>query len=156
GGTDESGQTVTLTATSSNPALIPNPTITGSGSTRTLTYQPAANANGTVTITVTANDGQSTNNTFNRTFTITVTEVNDPPTAFNRTASTNEDTALRIPSSLLTGGSIIAQSTFDTGDGGWRVGDFFGTTGSSVPTYVASGGNPGGFIRTPDLFGWNS
>lgn len=79
GPADEAGQTVSFTATSSNPAVIPNPTISGTGSTRALTYQTVANANGTVTITVTANDGQAQNNTFSRTFTITVTPVNDVP-----------------------------------------------------------------------------
>jgi hypothetical protein len=70
--TDEASQSVTLSATSSNPAVVPNPTITGTGSTRALTYQPVANATGFVTITVTANDGQAANNTFSRTFTIQV------------------------------------------------------------------------------------
>jgi prepilin-type N-terminal cleavage/methylation domain-containing protein len=73
GPTNEAGQTVTLTTTSSDPAIVPNPTISGTGATRTLSYQPVANASGTATITVTANDGQSQNNTFFRTFTITIT-----------------------------------------------------------------------------------
>jgi hypothetical protein len=79
GGPEEAGQTVTLTATSSNPALVPNPTITGSGATRTLTYQPAADASGVVTITVTADDGQAANHILTHTFTITVNPVNDRP-----------------------------------------------------------------------------
>ncbi len=96
GGADEAGQTVTFTATSSNPALVPNPTVTGSGPTRTLTYQPAFNASGTATITVTANDGQSSPNTLTRTFTITVTAVNDPP-VFDPVAdrSVNEEAAVQ-------------------------------------------------------------
>ena len=77
--TDEATQTVAFTATSSNPSIVPNPTVTGTGATRTLSYTPAANANGTVTITVTADDGQPTINLFPRTFTITVTAVNDAP-----------------------------------------------------------------------------
>lgn len=80
GPSDESGQTVTFTATSSNPSLIPNPTVSGVGATRTLTYTPVANANGSTTITVIANDEQAQNNTFARTFTITVNSVNDLPT----------------------------------------------------------------------------
>src|SRR5207249_1871179 len=83
GGSDEAGQTVTLTAVSSDPAIVPNPTISGSGATRTLTYVPAANANGLVTITVTATDNGGTVNggvdTSTRTFTITVNAVNDAP-----------------------------------------------------------------------------
>lgn len=50
--------------------------------------------------------------------------------------------------------STIALSTFDTGTDGWEVGDFYSTTGATVPTYVSVGGNPGGFIRTSDLYDW--
>ena len=51
----------------------------------------------------------------------------------------------------------LVQSTFDTDDEGWRVGFLFDVTGfPATPTYIASGGNPGGFIRTADLFGWNA
>jgi hypothetical protein len=52
--------------------------------------------------------------------------------------------------------TVLAESTFDADDDGWRVGDFFTPTGSALPEYVAAGGNPGGFLRTADLFGWNS
>ncbi len=51
---------------------------------------------------------------------------------------------------------VIARSTFDTGNEGWRVGDFFSATGVAMPTHVAAGGNPGGFLRTSDLFDWNA
>src|SRR4029077_35629 len=37
-------------------------------------------SNGVATITVTVDDGQATNNTFSRTFTVTVSAVNDAPT----------------------------------------------------------------------------
>jgi hypothetical protein len=79
-------QNITITATSDNPALVPNPTVTytspnGSG---TLTYTPVANAFGTATITVTVKDDGGTANggvdTLVRTFTVTVTPVNDAPT----------------------------------------------------------------------------
>ena len=48
---------LTVTATSSNPGLIPKPAVnyTSPQSTGTLTYTPVANANGTATITVTVN-----------------------------------------------------------------------------------------------------
>src|SRR5205807_2464217 len=86
------------TAVSSNPAVVPHPTLSGSGGTRTLSYQPAANANGTVTITVTALDGGGTANggadSSSRTFTITVNPVNDAP-GFDAVAgqTVNEDAA---------------------------------------------------------------
>ena len=81
GATNES-QTLTVTAVSSNPALIPNPAIaytspSGSGS---LTLAPAPDAYGTATITVTVNDGQPQNNRVTRTFTVTVAHINQPPT----------------------------------------------------------------------------
>jgi hypothetical protein len=65
--------TATVSATSSNMALIPNPTITGTGATRTLTFTPVANQVAVgqtdfADITVTATDGTS----FQRTFRITV------------------------------------------------------------------------------------
>ena len=80
GSSGESGQAVTMSATSSDSTIIPNPSVSGSGSTRTLSYTPATNEFGTVTITVTAYDGQPENNTYARTFTITVNQDTTPPT----------------------------------------------------------------------------
>ncbi|MFZ5927342.1 MAG: tandem-95 repeat protein [Acidobacteriota bacterium] len=100
GPVNESSQAVTVTATSSDPSIVPDPSVTGSGATRTLTYTPAANANGTVTITVTAKDNGGTDNggqdTTTRTFTITVTPVNDKPVAQDGSLSTPEDTNVSI------------------------------------------------------------
>jgi hypothetical protein len=89
----ETGQTITtVTATSSDPTIVPNPTVTGSGATRTLTYSPVPDAFGQVTITVTAQDDGGTANggmdTFMRTFSIDVTSVNDAP-AFATIANQN-------------------------------------------------------------------
>jgi hypothetical protein len=87
-GASNETQTLTITATSSNPSLIPNPTLvyTSPNATGALNFTPVANANGTATITVTVNDGQAVNNTVVRTFTITVNPVNDAPT-FNAIAN---------------------------------------------------------------------
>ncbi|WP_425614262.1 DNRLRE domain-containing protein [Anatilimnocola sp. NA78] len=82
-------QSLTVTATSSNPALIANPTIVYSspGSTGTLTFTPVANQSGTATITVTVTDAGGTANggvnTTTRTFTVTVSApvTNVPGTA---------------------------------------------------------------------------
>ena len=81
GAADET-QTLTVTATSGNPGLIPDPavTYTSPNAAGSLSFTPAANANGSATITVTVNDGQPANNTFSRTFTVTVNAVNEPPT----------------------------------------------------------------------------
>ena len=87
-------QGLTVTATSSNTALIPNPAVTytspnGGGS---LSYTPVADANGSATITVTVTDSASL--TVTRTFTVVVTAVNDTPTiAAITNRNTNEDTA---------------------------------------------------------------
>lgn len=81
----ESNQTLTITATSSNPALIPNPTVnyTNPNTTGSLTFTPVANISGTATITVTLKDTGGTANggvdTFVRTFLVTVNSVNDAP-----------------------------------------------------------------------------
>lgn len=75
-------QSLVVTAASDNTALIPNPSVTytSPGTTGSLKYTPVANASGTATITVTVNDGQAANNLFTRSFIVTVTAVNDPPT----------------------------------------------------------------------------
>ena len=83
GGADEASQTVTFTATSSDPSVVPTPTVSGTGATRTVTYEPAADANGVVTVTLTATDdgpaGSPHVESSTETFTITVDAVNDPP-----------------------------------------------------------------------------
>lgn len=82
--TTGSGSSATVTATSSNPGLIPNPTVsyTSPNSSGTLKFSPATNANGTatITVTVTVNNGQPQNSTATQTFTVNVAPVNQPPT----------------------------------------------------------------------------
>ncbi len=83
---------LTVTATSSNTALVPNANLVlgGSGANRTLTATPAANQSGTATITVTVTDGNSA--TATDTFTLTVNAINDLPTISdiaNQTTSSN-------------------------------------------------------------------
>src|SRR5262249_56419093 len=70
GATNEN-QTLTVTASSSNTGLIPNPTVnyTSPNTNGTLTFTPAVNRNGIATVTVTVNDGGTSNNTVTRTFT---------------------------------------------------------------------------------------
>lgn len=94
-GAANEGQALTVTAVSSNPSLIPNPSVvyTSPQATGSLTFTPVANASGIATITVTVDDGQATNRTFSRTFTVTVNPGNDPPTISNiPNFSTGEDT----------------------------------------------------------------
>jgi hypothetical protein len=82
GPANESAQTPSVTASSSNPAVIPHPTVTyaSPATTGSLQFTPVANASGTATITVTVDDGGATNNTVARTFLVTVTPVDEPPT----------------------------------------------------------------------------
>ena len=82
----DSFQTVTLSAVSGNPALIPTPRITYVNTTAQglLAFTPATGAFGTALITVTVKDNGGTANggqdTISRTFLVTVNYVNDPPT----------------------------------------------------------------------------
>ncbi len=76
------GQTLVITAVSSNPSLIPNPSVnyTSPNSTGSLTFAPAQYASGTATITVTANNGLAKSNLVTRAFTVMVSPVNQAPT----------------------------------------------------------------------------
>jgi hypothetical protein len=81
-GVPTTAQTLAVTAVSSNPSLIPNPTVnyTSPNATGTLTFAPATNVSGKAIVTVIVNDSGATNNVIERTFTVTVTAVNQPPT----------------------------------------------------------------------------
>ncbi len=75
--------TLVLTATSSDQALIPdgNLTVGGAGTARTVTATPVGDGSGgPVTITLTVDDGAAADNTATATFDVTVTPVNDAPT----------------------------------------------------------------------------
>ena len=62
GDADTSVSSLVVSASSSNPAIVPNGNITlgGSGTARTVAVTPLANSYGTVTITVSVSDGAST------------------------------------------------------------------------------------------------
>ena len=83
---DDGSQQITITATSSNPGLIPNPVINYvQGETEaTLIYNPVAGQNGSTTITVTVKDNGGTENggedTYIVTFEISILGLNDRPT----------------------------------------------------------------------------
>ena len=114
-GAANESQTLALTATSSNPSLIPNPTVsyTSPGATGSLSFTPAADANGSATITVTVNDGQAANNTITRTFTVTVSPVNNPPTldAISGVAINEDATAQTVSLSGITDGAANETQT---------------------------------------------
>lgn len=73
---------LTVTATSNNQAVVPNTAIQlgGSGAARTIRLTPAANQSGPALIDVAVSDGTATTH---ETFTLTVSPMNDAPTATN-------------------------------------------------------------------------
>jgi len=81
-GAANESQTLTVTGSSSNTGVIPNPTVsyTSPNATGSISFTPVAMASGSATITVTVNDGGTSNNVISRTFTVTVNPVNQPPT----------------------------------------------------------------------------
>ena len=80
-GASNETQTLTVTATSSNPSLIPSLAVNyvSPNASGTLSFTPSPNMNGSSVITVTVDDGQSQNNKTSRSFTVTVQAVNDVP-----------------------------------------------------------------------------
>src|SRR5262249_19678470 len=86
GPANESSQTNIITATSSNPSLIPNPTVNyvNPSTSGTLTFTPVSMQFGTATITVIVKDNGGTTNggidSVTNFFVVTVLPVNDPPT----------------------------------------------------------------------------
>ncbi|MBN8468856.1 cadherin-like domain-containing protein [Corallococcus exiguus] len=113
---------LTVSATSSNPALVPNAPanliVGGSSGSRTLKVVPAANASGSTIITLSVSDGSATTST---TFTVDVTEVNDVPTL-----------------SSLADQRFPANSS--TGDLAFTVGDV--ETAADGLTVIATSSNP--------------
>ncbi len=99
GGADESQQPITITASSSNPTLVPDANIRvnypvrgQTGNRGTLSITPAAGENGVTTITVIVNDGGSL---AQDSFILTVTDDNNPPELSDFSAqTTNEDTPI--------------------------------------------------------------
>ncbi len=74
---ETAAETLTLSATSSNPSLIPDANIvfSGTGASRGVIVTPAANHHGSATITVTVSDGTTSSS---ETFQVTVQSVDDP------------------------------------------------------------------------------
>ena len=81
GSTNQTGP-LTVTAFSSDPTIVSNPTVNynSPNSTGSLTFAPVTNAFGQVTLTVMVDNGNTVSNTIIRSFTVTVNPVNVPPT----------------------------------------------------------------------------
>lgn len=97
GDAETAAASLTVTASSSNTTLVPNANILlgGAGASRTIKLTPAANLSGASTITVTVSDGALSTQ---RTFVLTVTAVNDPPTI---TPIANQTVNLDTPTGAL-------------------------------------------------------
>lgn len=80
-GASNETQTLSVTASSSNPSVISGLSVNyvSPNTSGTLTFTPSPDMNGSTVITVTIDDGQSQNNKTSRSFTVTVQPVNDPP-----------------------------------------------------------------------------
>jgi len=151
---------LTVSASSSNPALVPNANIVlgGSGASRTVTATPLANQSGAATITVTVSDGALT---ASDTFTLTVNAVNDAPTISDIANQTiNQDTSVgplnftigdpeTAAASLIVSGSSLNPSLVPnanlvfTGSGANRavtVTPGVGQTGAATITVTVSDG----------------
>ncbi|HEU0130070.1 MAG TPA: Ig-like domain-containing protein [Mycobacteriales bacterium] len=112
GGASEAGQALTFQVTNDNAALFAAaPAVSPSG---TLTYTPAPDAYGTATVSVvlhddggTANGGDDTSDAV--TFTITVTPVNDAPSAAAQSVTAQANMRLHV-TGLLAGATDTADA----------------------------------------------
>ena len=97
-----------VTATSGNPALVPNDpanlSVTGNGLTRTLNITPGANQSGLAVITVTVSTATES---MSDTFVLTVNTIADTPSVTS--ATTGEDTQ-------TSSGLVISRNAADNGE----------------------------------------
>ena len=145
GPANESGQAVDFIVSNNNNALFAvQPAVTPTG---TLTYTPAGNANGSATVSVQIHDNGGVLNggvdtSAVQTFTITVTPVNDAPTATNLSAAETyvEDTTLNlvnIVASDVDSANVTATLTLSNPAAGSLT---TGTSGAVTSTYVPGTG----------------
>ena len=162
---DESAQAVTFLVTNSNSALFTaggQPAVSADG---TLTYTPAPNASGSASVTVRARDDGGvadggSDTSAPQTFSITVTNVNDAPTAVADSATVTEDSAAGVTFGVLANdndpdpGDLLSVASYDASgvtDGTLThvgVGMFTfvpapGFSGSQTFSYTVSDGNGG-------------
>ncbi len=115
----ENAQELTFFVSSSNTSIIPTPTITyagGNATTAQLKYTVAPNTSGTVTITINAVDNGSNispnQNSFTSTFSIEVSEINDPPTlnVISFGPIQEDDPLQNVPLTGITAGPVETQT----------------------------------------------
>lgn len=92
------GGAVTLTATSSNPAVIPTESLTlgGNGRLRTLTLTPAEDATGMAGVVITATDAKGQQSTGNFNVTVRAVEKSIASYAASTFAQSENDTPVRV------------------------------------------------------------
>jgi len=134
---DNDPDTLQLTATSSDTALIPNAKVVlaGSGKSRTVTVSPALDLSGKSTITIVVSDGALQAST---SFTVTVNSVNDAPiNSVPGIQSTTEDNSDEPLVFSATNGNRITISDVDAGNANL-------VTTLSLPTGTLTIPNPAG------------
>ena len=103
-------QPISITATSSNPALVAGLTAnyTSPSPSGTLVFRPATNATGNTIITVLVDDGQLQNHRTALSFTVTVTATNNAPQlAGLGNTTTDEDVPVAIPFTVTDADSLL-------------------------------------------------
>ena len=127
GDAETSAGNLVLSASSSNVGLVPanNIVLGGSGASRTVSLTPAANQNGSANITITVSDGLASTN---RTFTVSVSAVNDAPVISSIASQT---TSLGVP---------LAAIPFTVGDVETSPASLSVAAFSSNPSLIASTG----------------
>ncbi|HRE83654.1 MAG TPA: Ig-like domain-containing protein, partial [Opitutaceae bacterium] len=90
------GGSLTVTANSSNPLLVPdqNLVLDGSGLNRSITVTPASNQSGSAIIRVSVSNGHATTST---TFVLTVTQPNTPPSITSVASQILEADTVSLP-----------------------------------------------------------
>ena len=157
-GIGDLGQALTVTATSSNTALIPNPVVTYTSPNQNgyLSYTPVAFANGTANITVTVTDNGGTAsggvNQVSRIFTVTVTPVNQAPTlntipnptAIKENSTTGGTVTLTgiSPGSGDAGQILTVTATSSTGQATAGTPTLTGSTVTFIPVLNGGAGYP--------------
>jgi hypothetical protein len=146
-GATTENQTLTVTAVSSNPLLIPSPTVNyaSANAAGTMTFTPVANATGTATITVTVNDGAASNNTTQQSFTVVVNSpapvTTTPPPI---TATANQPPTLNALANLTLAKNAGLQTVNLNGITSGA------TTENQTLTVTAVSSNPA-LVRTPTV-----
>ncbi|MDC0175461.1 tandem-95 repeat protein [Planctomycetaceae bacterium] len=159
-------QSLEVTTSSSNLALVPAPilTYTSADETGSLKFTPSSNQHGTTTITVTVEDSgfdqdlgaTDDNATFTRTFDVVVNAVNDPPSALPDEFSISQDHQLTVAAvGVLENDSDLENDTLSavletdvsngtlsfSSDGGFNYTPNAGFFGSDWFAYKATDGN---------------